>query len=164
MKIYLVQHGEAESKSVDPARPLTARGRADVERVAAFAARLGVAVHQIRHSGKTRAGQTAECLGRALNPPGGVVAVPGLDPKDDVRPVAEALEREATAGDAGRPPAVSGAPGRAAAGGRRGALPGRVSLRGHRLPELRGRPLAGGVGCDAGDGWRVIYAAIANTS
>ncbi len=95
MKIYLVQHGEAEAKSVDPARPLTARGRADVERVAALAARLGVEVHQIRHSGKTRAEQTAKLLGEALSPPGGVVAVSGLDPKDDVRPVAEALEREA---------------------------------------------------------------------
>jgi phosphohistidine phosphatase len=94
MKIYLVQHGEAEPKSVDPARPLTARGREEVERAAAFAARLGVAVHQIRHSGKMRAEQTAESLGRALDPPGGVVAVPGMDPRDDVRPVAEALERE----------------------------------------------------------------------
>jgi phosphohistidine phosphatase len=95
MKVYLVQHGEAESKSVDPARPLTARGREDVERMAAFVARLGVEVHQIRHSGKTRAEQTAESLGRALSPPGGVVAVSGLNPKDDVRPVAEALAREA---------------------------------------------------------------------
>jgi len=95
MKVYLVQHGEAEAKSVDAARPLTARGREDVERMAAFAARLGVEVHQIRHSGKTRAEQTAESLGRALDPPGGVAAVSGLDPKDDVRPVAEALAREA---------------------------------------------------------------------
>ncbi len=95
MRVYLVQHGEAEAKSVDPARPLTARGRADVERVAALAARLGVEVHQIRHSGKMRAEQTAKLLGEALSPPGGVVAVSGLDPQDDVQPVAEALEREA---------------------------------------------------------------------
>ncbi len=95
MKIYLVQHGEAEAKSVDPARPLTARGRADVERAAALAARLGVQITHIRHSGKTRAEQTAQILGEALAPPGGVVAVSGLDPKDDVRPVAAALEREA---------------------------------------------------------------------
>ena len=95
MKIYLIQHGEAEAKSVDPARPLTAHGRADAERMAAFAARLSADVHQIRHSGKTRAEQTAKILGEALSPPGGVVAVSGLDPQDDVRPVAEALEREA---------------------------------------------------------------------
>jgi len=92
--LYLVQHGEAEPESVDPARGLTARGRADVERVAAFAARLGLGVHQIRHSGKTRAEQTAALLAAALSPPGGVLAAPGLAPKDDVRPVADALARE----------------------------------------------------------------------
>lgn len=95
MKIYLVQHGEAEPESVDPARPLTAQGRQDVQQVAAFAARLGLEVEQIRHSGKTRAEQTAEILGEALSPADGVVTVSGLAPNDNVRPVAEALAREA---------------------------------------------------------------------
>ena len=36
----------------------------------------------------------AEVLAAALSPPGGVVAVPGLAPKDDVRPVADALALE----------------------------------------------------------------------
>ena len=63
MNIYLVQHGEAEAENVDPARPLTERGRQDAGRVAAFAARLGLAVHQIRHGGKTRAEQTSS-IGR----------------------------------------------------------------------------------------------------
>ena len=91
---YLVQHGEAEPKSIDPARPLTTRGRQEVEQVAAFAARLGLEVGQIRHSGKRRAEQTAAILGEVISPPGGVVAVPGLSPKDDVRPIAEALARK----------------------------------------------------------------------
>lgn len=91
MKVYLVQHGQAEPKSVDPARPLTEGGRGEVERVAALAARLGLEVVQIQHSGKTRAEQTATVLGKALSPPGGVVAVSGLAPKDEVEPVAEAL-------------------------------------------------------------------------
>lgn len=95
MKIYLVQHGEAEPESVDPARPLTAQGHQDVQQVAAFAARLGLEVEQIRHSGKTRAEQTAEILGEALSPADGVVTVSGLAPNDNVRPVAEALAREA---------------------------------------------------------------------
>jgi phosphohistidine phosphatase len=96
MKVYLVQHGEAESRSVDPARPLTERGRQDVQRVAAFAARMGLRheVGQVRHSGKTRAEQTAAILGEALSPSDGVVAVSGLAPNDDVRPVAEALADE----------------------------------------------------------------------
>jgi phosphohistidine phosphatase len=94
MKIYLVQHGESEPKTVDPARPLTAQGRQDVQQVAMFAARLGLEVEQIRHSGKTRAEQTAGILGEALSPAGGVVTISGLAPNDDVRPVAEALARE----------------------------------------------------------------------
>ena len=94
MKVYLVQHGTAEPKSVDPARPLTKQGRADVERVAAYAARLGLEVGQIRHSGKTRAEQTAEALGAALSPSGGVVAASGLAPNDEVQPVANALASE----------------------------------------------------------------------
>ena len=57
--LYLVQHGEAVGESVDPNRPLSAHGRATVEQVAACAARLGLKVDQIRHSGKLRAEQTA---------------------------------------------------------------------------------------------------------
>jgi phosphohistidine phosphatase len=94
MKVYLVQHGEAEPKNIDPTRPLTERGRQEVQRVATFADRMGLEVHQIRHSGKTRAEQTADILGEALSPPGGVVAVSGLAPLDDVQPVADGLARE----------------------------------------------------------------------
>ena len=94
MKVYLVQHGEAQPKDVDPTRPLTERGRQEVRRVATFAARMGLEVHQIRHSGKTRAEQTAGVLGEAISPPGGVVAISGLAPLDDVQPVADGLARE----------------------------------------------------------------------
>jgi phosphohistidine phosphatase len=94
MRLYLVQHGEAVSKSEDPERPLTEKGRDDVSRVAAFAQRAGVDVHQIRHSGKRRAGETAAILAEHLQPVDGIVAFPGLAPKDDVRQVAELLGRE----------------------------------------------------------------------
>ena len=94
MKVYLVQHGEAQTKDVDPTRPLTERGRQEVQCVAAFAKRLGLEVHQIRDSGKTRAEQTADILGEVLSPSGGVVAVSGLAPLDEVQPVADGLARE----------------------------------------------------------------------
>ena len=93
MNLYLAQHGDSAPESVDPARPLTERGRQETQAVAAVAARLNLGVQQIRHSGKTRAEQTAAIFGTALFPPDGVVAVSGLAPNDDVRPVAEALER-----------------------------------------------------------------------
>jgi phosphohistidine phosphatase len=94
LKVYLVQHGEAEPASVDPARPLTARGRRDVQCVATHAGRLAFEVQQLRHSGKTRAEQTAALFAYALSPPDGVISVSGLAPKDDVVPVADALAEE----------------------------------------------------------------------
>ena len=94
MRLYLVQHGEAKSKEEDPARPLTARGEADVRCVADFAKRAGVQVGQIRHSGKRRAEQTAGILGAALRPRNGVIAVSGLNPDDPIEPVAQALASE----------------------------------------------------------------------
>jgi phosphohistidine phosphatase len=66
MKIYLVQHGEACAKEVDPDRPLTDQGKADVERLAAFLKRAGIQVERVIHSGKLRAAQTAERLAHAI--------------------------------------------------------------------------------------------------
>jgi phosphohistidine phosphatase len=94
LTVILVRHGEAVSRSEDPERPLTARGREETERTAARLARTGIRVAQIRHSGKLRARQTAEILARALAPAGGVVRVSGLDPDDAVAPLARDLERE----------------------------------------------------------------------
>jgi len=94
MRLCLVQHGEAKPKEEDPERPLTARGEEDVRRVAEFAKRAGLAPDQIRHSGKLRAEQTADVLAHALRPKHGVVSLSGLNPNDDVEPVARALEAE----------------------------------------------------------------------
>jgi len=94
MVLYLVRHGEAMDKGEDPARPLTAQGRRDVQRMAGFAKSAGIEVHQIRHSGKRRAEETAQILGEFLQPAGGIVAVSGLAPNDDVRAVTELLKGE----------------------------------------------------------------------
>lgn len=83
MQVYLVQHGLATSKQEDPARPLTADGREEVERVARATAAAGVRPASILHSGKRRAEQTAEILAVHTKPAGGVHAVEGLDPLDD---------------------------------------------------------------------------------
>jgi len=94
MKLYLVQHGEAAAKTENPDRPLTRQGRQDVKRVAVFLHKAGIEVHQIRHSGKRRAEETAAILAEQLVPPGGTALLPGLGPDDDVRRVAELLNRE----------------------------------------------------------------------
>ena len=66
MKLYLVQHGEACAKALDPERPLTEQGKADVNRLAVFLRKSGVTVERIIHSGKLRAQQTAERLVNAI--------------------------------------------------------------------------------------------------
>jgi len=91
MRLYLVQHGEAVPEDVDPDRPLSDIGRADVSRVAGFLAEAGVPVDRILHSGKTRARQTADAFAAALAP-GAVVAQTegGIVPKDPTDWLAEA--------------------------------------------------------------------------
>jgi phosphohistidine phosphatase len=93
MRLYLVQHGAAVPEDVDPSRPLTAGGHADVARIADFLAAGGVRVGRIMHSGKRRAEQTAQILGEALGTTPEARA--GLDAKDPTDRVA----REAAAWD-----------------------------------------------------------------
>jgi phosphohistidine phosphatase len=83
MLLYLVQHGEAQKKEVDPERDLTEKGRIDIESVAHYVKRLKVEVKQIFHSGKTRARSTANVLAWHLKPPAGVSEAPGLAPLDE---------------------------------------------------------------------------------
>ncbi len=82
MRLYLVQHGEALSEDVDPARPLSAAGEADGRAMATFLAGNAVAFGQIVHSGKLRARQTAELLAGAVAPPPPVAERSGLNPND----------------------------------------------------------------------------------
>src|SRR3989304_5325959 len=83
LDFYLVQHGEALLEEEDPARPLSERGRSEVDRVARYAVGMGVQVLEILHSGKLRARQTAEILGQYLSPPRGLREIMGLAPMDD---------------------------------------------------------------------------------
>lgn len=92
MEIYLVQHAQARSKDEDPSRPLTERGRKDTLQVAEFAARLGVKIAHIRHSGKTRAEQTASILSGVLSPDVDIQTDSRLGPLDPVEPVGDELE------------------------------------------------------------------------
>src|SRR6188474_487788 len=83
MTCYLVRHGAAAPGSDDRVRPLTAEGRREVERTARVLRSRGVEVAEIRHSGLTRARETAEILGASLAPPQGVHATAALAPEDD---------------------------------------------------------------------------------
>lgn len=83
MKLYLVQHGEATTKEIDPERPLTEQGEADVGRVAARLAHAGVGARRVIHSGKTRARQTAELLAHKLAPGIETSVSDRINPLDD---------------------------------------------------------------------------------
>ena len=91
MNLYLVQHGKAVAKEVDPDRSLTEQGRAEVERVAAFIEPLSLSVGCLWHSGKTRAAQTAEILAEVVKADKGVLQRDGLAPNDDVANLADEL-------------------------------------------------------------------------
>jgi len=87
MRLYLVRHGEAKPSEADPRKPLSAKGLADVRKLAALLRPRGIAVEAIWHSGKTRAAKTADVLAKAVTVRQGVVEWPGLDPNDPIAPV-----------------------------------------------------------------------------
>ena len=82
MRLVIVHHGDAVGPEVDPRRPLSARGRETVDRLAAEAASRGVKPAVIWHSGKLRAKETAEAFWRACNPFAEFSATRDLQPED----------------------------------------------------------------------------------
>ena len=92
--IYLVHHGDAVGPEVDPARPLSTRGRAEVDLLAQQAADRGVKPAVIWHSGKLRAKQTAEAFWRRCNPLSTFAATRGLQPADPASWMVDALVAE----------------------------------------------------------------------
>jgi phosphohistidine phosphatase len=89
MKLYLLQHGDALGKEVNPERPLSQKGKDDIARVADLV-KNHVTPNKIVHSGKTRAKQSAEILAKALVPSVSLRAIEGIGPNDSV----EAFARE----------------------------------------------------------------------
>ena len=83
MQFFLVRHGEALHESEDARRPLSERGRRDVEAVARAVAAKKIDVEAVHHSEKLRARETAEIIARAVRPRTGVVQVSGIAPEDD---------------------------------------------------------------------------------
>jgi phosphohistidine phosphatase len=82
MEVYLVQHADSKSKEEDPERPITDKGRADAQKVAARIATY-VKVNAVLHSPKKRARQTAEIFASSLD--SALKEVEGLKPLDDPR-------------------------------------------------------------------------------
>jgi len=68
MRLYLVQHGDAVPREENSGRPLSDKGRADVERLAVLLARARPAITRIIHSGKARTFETARIFARTIAP------------------------------------------------------------------------------------------------
>ena len=86
-RLYLVQHGEAVSETINPDRPLTEKGRLDSARTAGFLKTSGMTVDVIWHSSKTRARETAAIFQNELLSKEGIVQKEGFSPNDPVGPV-----------------------------------------------------------------------------
>jgi len=95
MILYLVHHGDAVGPDVDPRRPLSSEGKAEVERLAARAAALGAKPVVVWHSGKLRAKQTAEAFWRACNALAQFSATKDLQPDDPPQWMRDRLRMEA---------------------------------------------------------------------
>jgi len=93
--VYLVHHGDAVGPDVDPRRPLSDHGRADVERLAAAAAARGAKPVVVWHSGKLRAKQTAQAFWRACNALAEFSATRDLQPDDPPHWIRDRLRGEA---------------------------------------------------------------------
>jgi phosphohistidine phosphatase len=94
MFLYLVHHGDAVGPEVDARRPLSERGRAAVERLAADAAARGARPAVVWHSGKLRAKQTAEIFWRACNALAEFSATRDLQPEDPPAWIRDRLRHE----------------------------------------------------------------------
>jgi phosphohistidine phosphatase len=80
--IYLVHHADAVGPEIDPQRPLSDRGRAHADSLAARALEREVRPEAIWHSGKLRARQTADAFRRVCSPGAEFAAIHGLQPND----------------------------------------------------------------------------------
>lgn len=92
VKIYLVKHGAALSPDIDPERPLSPEGKTQVEKVAKFLAHHSFPLSAILHSHKARAKETAEILGRYLDPDLKLEQSSHLAPNDPIQPILDRIE------------------------------------------------------------------------
>ena len=92
--VFLVHHGDAVGPDVNPMRPLSERGRVEVDMLARQAAERGAKPDVIWHSGKLRARQTAEAYLKRCNPLAAFSAAHGLQPTDPTNWIADSLAGE----------------------------------------------------------------------
>ena len=83
MNLYILQHGEAVPKEIDPERPLSERGNRDIRILALHMQNMDVQLGHVFHSGKLRAEQSARLIAESLSPEIQPIKTEGLNPNDD---------------------------------------------------------------------------------
>jgi phosphohistidine phosphatase len=91
VKLFLVQHGDALAKDINPDRPLSDMGKSNVERVARSLAEH-IEASRVIHSGKARARQTAEILARFIGNQPSVDVFNSINPNDPVEAFAQLVD------------------------------------------------------------------------
>lgn len=91
MKLYLMRHGDAVSEHSDPNRPLSPKGKADVQKVAGFLKAANIKVNEVYHSTKLRTEETARIVQSAINPKAKLVRKDFLSPDDPIDKIVEDL-------------------------------------------------------------------------
>jgi len=107
--LYIIRHADAVSNENDDLRALSAEGRAQVRRLAAFLKRgETMAPDEIWHSPLVRARETATLLAEALDWKGTVRTVPGLRSEDEPSTIAPRLKTPRSIALVGHEPHLSG--------------------------------------------------------
>jgi len=83
LNLYILQHGEAVPKEIDPERPLSEHGNRDIRILALHMQNMDVQLGNVFHSGKLRAEQSARLIAETLSPEILPVKTEGLNPNDD---------------------------------------------------------------------------------
>jgi phosphohistidine phosphatase len=92
--LFLVHHGDAVGPEVNPMRPLSDRGRVEVDMLAQKAAERGAKPDLIWHSGKLRARETAQAYWKRCNPLAAFSAMRGLQPTDPTNWILDSIAGE----------------------------------------------------------------------
>ena len=93
MLLYVLQHGEAVPKEVQPDRPLSEQGIRDIRILALHMQNMGVQLGHVFHSGKLRAKQSAGLIAETISPDVQPVQTDGLNPNDDPMVILEDIEQ-----------------------------------------------------------------------
>jgi phosphohistidine phosphatase len=83
LNLYILQHGEAVAKEIDPERPLSEQGIRDIRILALHMQNMGVQLGNVFHSGKLRAQQSARLVAETISPGIQPLQTEGLNPNDD---------------------------------------------------------------------------------